>query len=271
MLTKMSMSVSMSPEGLLRAGASSRVEKLLGSLPHNNLSSPATPSEAGDLNELREEDVWEAWVEGSNPWQESPVKEETLGGAGRGFESPARSGGIRLQLQQQQQQVQPQMQMQPQTQLPPPQQRWLGFETGGLSVAFEDSAVRSRFSPLTRTSKSFKMASPSASRNVSVRIADNNGSRHMLMHQSAPVNVPDWSKILGIDHRKDDPIGFPAAGDEEEDEGDDKLPPHEYLAREQARSQMNSTSVFHGVGRTLKGRDMSRVRNAVWRQTGFLG
>lgn len=130
----MSMSVSMSPEGLLRAGASSRVEKLLGSLPHNNLSSPAAPSEAGDLNELREEDVWDAWVEGSNPWQESPVKEETLGGVGRGFESPARSGGIRLQLQQQQQQqqVQPQMQMQPQTQLPPPQQRWLGFETGAF-------------------------------------------------------------------------------------------------------------------------------------------
>ncbi|GLJ54309.1 hypothetical protein SUGI_1165220 [Cryptomeria japonica] len=250
----------MSPEGLLRAGASSRVEKLLGSLPHNNISNPA-PSEAGDLNELREEDVWEAWVEGSNPVHESTVKEEisrhkTDGGVGSG------GGGGKLQLQQQQPQPQPQP--------PPPQQRWLGFETGGLSVAFEDSAVRSRFSPLTRTSKSFKMASPSASRSMSVRIADN-GSRHMLMHQSAPVNVPDWSKILGIDHRKDNPNGFPAAGDEDEDEGDDKLPPHEYLAREQARSQMTTTSVFHGVGRTLKGRDMSRVRNAVWRQTGFLG
>lgn len=259
MLTKMSMSVSMTPEGLLRAGASSRVEKLLGSLPHSNISSPA-PSEAGDLNELREEDVWEALVEGSNPAHESPVKEEisrhkTDGGGG--------GGRLQLQLQLQQQQQQPQPQ-------PQPQQRWLGFETGGLSVAFEDSAVRSRFSPLTRTSKSFKLASPSASRNMSVRIADN-GSRHMLMQQSAPVNVPDWSKILGIDHRKDNPNGFLAAGDEDEDEGDDKLPPHEYLAREQARSQMTTTSVFHGVGRTLKGRDMSRVRNAVWRQTGFLG
>lgn len=256
----MSMSVSMSPEGLLRAGASSRVEKLLGNFPHSNVSSSAA-SEAGDLNELREEDVWEAWVEGSNLAHETLGKEEisrhktdggVAGGGGGG------GGGGRL-LQQQQQQTQP-----------PPQQRWLGFETGGLSAAFEDSTVRSRFSPLTRTSKSFKLASPSPSRSMSVRIAEN-GNRHMLMHQSAPVNVPDWSKILGIAHRKDNPIGFPAPGDEDEDEGEDKLPPHEYLAREQARIQMTTTSVFHGVGRTLKGRDMSRVRNAVWRQTGFLG
>lgn len=252
----MSMSVSMSPEGLLRAGASSRVEKLLGSLPHNNVSNSAA-SEAGDLNELREEDVWETWVEGSNPAHESSIKEEISRHKTDGVVAGGAGGG---RLQQQPLPPPP----------PPPQQRWLGFENGGLSVAFEDSTVRSRFSPLTRTSKSFKLASPSASRSMSVRIADN-GNRHMPLPQSAPVNVPDWSKILGIDHRKDNPIGFPGAGDEDEDEGDDKLPPHEYLAREQARSQMTTTSVFHGVGRTLKGRDMSRVRNAVWRQTGFLG
>jgi hypothetical protein len=29
--------------------------------------------------------------------------------------------------------------------------------------------------------------------------------------------------------------------------------------------------VVEGVGRTLKGRDMSRVRDAVWSQTGFYG
>nr|KYP62780.1 hypothetical protein KK1_017331 [Cajanus cajan] len=32
-----------------------------------------------------------------------------------------------------------------------------------------------------------------------------------------------------------------------------------------------ANSVFEGVGRTLKGRDMSRVRDAVWNQTGFDG
>jgi hypothetical protein len=28
--------------------------------------------------------------------------------------------------------------------------------------------------------------------------------------------------------------------------------------------------VLEGVGRTLKGRDLRQVRNAIWRQTGFL-
>ncbi|URD85758.1 hypothetical protein MUK42_27986 [Musa troglodytarum] len=32
-----------------------------------------------------------------------------------------------------------------------------------------------------------------------------------------------------------------------------------------------ATSVFEGVGRTLKGRDMSRLRDTVWSQTGFFG
>jgi hypothetical protein len=39
-----------------------------------------------------------------------------------------------------------------------------------------------------------------------------------------------------------------------------------YLARQQARA-----SVVEGAGRTLKGRDMSRVRDAVWSRTGFDG
>lgn len=95
------------------------------------------------------------------------------------------------------------------------------------------------------------------------------GLRHH--HQSAPVNVPDWSKILGVDHVKEQnpyAVDFDMAGDEEEEE--ERLPPHEYLAREHARCRIFTTSsVLEGVG--LKGRDMSRVRNAVWRQTGFLG
>uniref|UniRef100_A0A7N0U724 Uncharacterized protein n=1 Tax=Kalanchoe fedtschenkoi TaxID=63787 RepID=A0A7N0U724_KALFE len=45
------------------------------------------------------------------------------------------------------------------------------------------------------------------------------------------------------------------------------LPPHEVVA---ARSQTMTFSVFEGVGRTLKGRDLRRVRNAVFQQTGFL-
>ena len=57
---------------------------------------------------------------------------------------------------------------------------------------------------------------------------------------------------------------------EEEDEAhDERLPPHEFLAQEYARSQRTSFSVCEGLGRTLKGRDLSRVRNAVWSQMGF--
>nr|CAD1843665.1 unnamed protein product [Ananas comosus var. bracteatus] len=43
------------------------------------------------------------------------------------------------------------------------------------------------------------------------------------------------------------------------------IPPHELLDRNRAAS----FSVHEGVGRTLKGRDLSRVRNAIWEKTGF--
>lgn len=82
--------------------------------------------------------------------------------------------------------------------------------------------------------------------------------RHVA--SSAPLNVPDWSKIYRIDSA--DSIN------DSDDTNYDMVPPHEYLARAHAQSR---NSVFEGVGRTLKGRDMSRVRDAVWSQTGFDG
>uniref|UniRef100_A0A7N1A357 Senescence regulator n=1 Tax=Kalanchoe fedtschenkoi TaxID=63787 RepID=A0A7N1A357_KALFE len=89
---------------------------------------------------------------------------------------------------------------------------------------------------------------------------------------SLPMNIPDWSKILRGDYREnrhgfelEDDEDFDAAGDEE---GGVRFPPHEFLAR-QRRHQTASFSVHEGIGRTLKGRDLSRVRNAIWKQTGF--
>ncbi|EPS70245.1 hypothetical protein M569_04515 [Genlisea aurea] len=85
---------------------------------------------------------------------------------------------------------------------------------------------------------------------------------------SLPVNVPDWSKILKQeyrDHRRREI-------EEEEEEEDDvgrRIPPHELIARQMARARITSFSVHEGVGRTLKGRDLSRVRNAVWQKIGF--
>lgn len=58
-------------------------------------------------------------------------------------------------------------------------------------------------------------------------------------------------------------------GDDDDDaaEEEEMVPPHEMAA---TNSPMLSCSVLEGMGRTLKGRDLRRVRNAVWRQTGFL-
>uniref|UniRef100_A0A0C9RZG2 TSA: Wollemia nobilis Ref_Wollemi_Transcript_67_1762 transcribed RNA sequence n=1 Tax=Wollemia nobilis TaxID=56998 RepID=A0A0C9RZG2_9CONI len=283
MMTKMS---SMSPEGFLMAGglskdrrlmagASARMEMLLGNFPQHITSSSSSnfTDASGDLNELKEEDVWGTWQDGggSNPAHDTAEKEAESFRHKTDYPVVAAAAAAAAGTEQVGRVVQN------------GRPRWLGFETGGLSVAFEESNSRSRFSPLTRTSNNFKVggASPSPSRSMSVRLipqssssslAEENGNGRHMMHQSAPVNIPDWSKILGMDHRKDQSVHLHAAGDEEEEEEEgDKLPPHEYLAREQARSQMTTTSVFEGVGRTLKGRDMSRVRNTVWRQTGFLG
>lgn len=74
---------------------------------------------------------------------------------------------------------------------------------------------------------------------------------------SAPVRVPAWPS------RYAEPEPEPYA---EEKDDDGWVPPHVYLARRQERA-----SVVEGAGRTLKGRDASRVRDAVWSRTGFDG
>ncbi|XXG62039.1 hypothetical protein AAC387_Pa05g0489 [Persea americana] len=87
---------------------------------------------------------------------------------------------------------------------------------------------------------------------------------------SLPLNIPDWSKILREDYRDSRRGGIDGdSDDEEEEESDGRIPPHEFLARQLARTRIASFSVHEGVGRTLKGRDLSRVRNAIWEKTGF--
>jgi hypothetical protein len=89
---------------------------------------------------------------------------------------------------------------------------------------------------------------------------------------SLPMNIPDWQKILGVEYRD-----HQHAGEWEADADDgggggggsyggaEVVPPHELAWRSRAAS----LSVHEGVGRTLKGRDLSRVRDAVWKRTGF--
>ncbi|KAE9461673.1 hypothetical protein RHGRI_037257 [Rhododendron griersonianum] len=123
-------------------------------------------------------------------------------------------------------------------------------QVGGLSLAFEDTG---------------KTSSPRVVHQF--RGQDSVSSRPRARHvaTSAPVNVPDWSKIYRVDsveslHDSDE--GF-------DDRESEMVPPHEFLAREHRKRSENS--VFEGVGRTLKGRDLRRVRDAVWSQTGFNG
>ncbi|KAI3958204.1 hypothetical protein MKW92_029494 [Papaver armeniacum] len=86
-------------------------------------------------------------------------------------------------------------------------------------------------------------------------------------NQSAPVNVPVWPNR---NHRSGSG-GKKVFYEDDDDDVDDgsyaeMLPPHEIVAR----SHLTTFSVFEGVGRTLKGRDLRRVRNAVMQKTGFL-
>ena len=77
---------------------------------------------------------------------------------------------------------------------------------------------------------------------------------------SAPVEVPAWPSRFADLEPEPEPDEHP------QEDADGWVPPHVYLARRQARA-----SVVEGVGRTLKGRDASRVRDAVWSRTGFPG
>ncbi|KAJ8651145.1 hypothetical protein MRB53_004168 [Persea americana] len=78
---------------------------------------------------------------------------------------------------------------------------------------------------------------------------------------SLPVNIPDWSK-MGHPRRV-------VEGETSDEEDDVRIPPHEFLAKQLERTRIASFSLHEGVGRTLKGRDLSRVRNAIWEKTGF--
>ncbi|KAL5213710.1 hypothetical protein ABZP36_002862 [Zizania latifolia] len=87
-------------------------------------------------------------------------------------------------------------------------------------------------------------------------------------HQSAPVKVPVRPP------RKPDMVRWDELDDDDFLRNGDAamLPPHEMVARASAGGAGPAApfSMLEGAGRTLKGRDLRRVRDAVLRQTGFL-
>lgn len=96
------------------------------------------------------------------------------------------------------------------------------------------------------------------------------GNREITKTGSLPVNIPDWSKILKSEYRghaipDDDSDDDDEDDDDSNDGGRRMIPPHEYLARRRG----SSFTVHEGIGGTAKGRDLRRLRNAIWDKIGF--
>ncbi|KAE9591360.1 putative senescence regulator S40 [Lupinus albus] len=72
---------------------------------------------------------------------------------------------------------------------------------------------------------------------------------------SVPVNIPDSMMMFSVEA--------------EDDDGDNMVPPHVMMEQRISGEKM-AHSVCTGNGRTLKGRDLSQVRNSVLRMTGFI-
>ncbi|CAN6454878.1 unnamed protein product [Victoria cruziana] len=134
-----------------------------------------------------------------------------------------------------------------------------------------------------------KRAAYGASRMIPRNGGTANSPEARIFQQSAPVNIPDWSKIykkgaiaswdFGCDDDGGGGNGIEGDGHyrgsvndgaDYDDEDDDRVPPHELIAKKLAMSHITTSSVYEGAGRTLKGRDLSKVRNAVLSSTGFL-
>ncbi|XP_060202805.1 protein S40-7-like [Lycium barbarum] len=129
----------------------------------------------------------------------------------------------------------------------------------GLSAALSDDhhpliRRKSTLNPSVSATSAAKMIPPV------FRSENSNPNSFPKFHQSAPVNVPVWQK-------KDGPVGGLDRFDEVDDDVEDEemVPPHVMVAQSHV-----TFSVFEGVGRTLKGRDLRRVRNAVFQKTGFI-
>ncbi|GLT56783.1 hypothetical protein SLA2020_298000 [Shorea laevis] len=133
------------------------------------------------------------------------------------------------------------------------------------SDLYNSVSTRSDESPEFRNSRIGKRQQSSLAKRC------DSGAGGGCMPASLPVNIPDWSKILRGEYRDNErrwksDDNDDAEGDGWNDQGDGRVPPHEFLAR----TRIASFSVQEGIGRTLKGRDLTMVRNAIFEKTGFL-
>lgn len=86
--------------------------------------------------------------------------------------------------------------------------------------------------------------------------------------ESSPPKILKKNKEKKNKNKKSSALKIGSGGDVDSD--DDMAPPHEYLARRLARTQITSHSMCEGVGRTLKGRDLRKMRDHILTKTGFI-
>ena len=164
------------------------------------------------------------------------------------------------------------------------------FDEGDVWGLVEESDYLSPKRELFKESSSGSSSStwrlPAAPRMIPRANTQYSHEAQVVQRSSAPLDVPDWSKIygkngkMGSENGEKNEVGCYGYGygdyyyqhqdDGDDDDGDDMVPPHEWIARKFARSQISSFSVCEGIGRTLKGRDLSKVRNAILTKTGFI-
>ncbi|KAL0328934.1 UNVERIFIED_CONTAM: hypothetical protein Scaly_2326000 [Sesamum calycinum] len=78
---------------------------------------------------------------------------------------------------------------------------------------------------------------------------------------SVPVSIPErnaWFRFVE------------SSSDIEGDDDGEMVPPHVIIGRRVPAGKVMAFSLCTGKGRTLKGRDLSEVRNSILRMTGFL-
>ncbi|KAJ7558232.1 hypothetical protein O6H91_04G029500 [Diphasiastrum complanatum] len=196
---------------------------------------PASTDSSG-MNDFKEEDMWAEEIRG---WADD---DDSFRRVDRRFSAKDSGDPLRLHS---------------------GSRRWLGRNPDPLG----DTGLARGLSGLSQLRDGTNARIAATSRRISMVQSMDAGRQ--IIPQSLPVNVPDWSKILGSEKQNHNAWVNESFTEEDMDD-EDKLPPHELLARQYARSEMTTFSVFEGAGRTLKGRDLSRVRYAVLRQTGFI-
>lgn len=95
----------------------------------------------------------------------------------------------------------------------------------------------------------------------------NEGKNYSLKQSSAPVRI---SHLSHKQNKENGEKNKDFVEDDGENEEEEMIPPHEYVAKRLTSRRVASYSMCEGIGRTLKGRDLCKVRDAILTQTGFI-